>query len=107
GGGGGAVRRRCKPWWRRSAGSPFGPPSRARYGSVSGNWSAIRRSRKGWEMAVKPVDMSRFRVLDLSQNFSVDSPPFAFYEGPTIKWVKERAFEGGKAQLVGSTESIA
>jgi len=58
-------------------------------------------------MAVKPVDMSRFRVLDLSQNFSVDSPPFAFYEGPTVKWVKKMAFEGVNAQLISSTNHIA
>ena len=58
-------------------------------------------------MAFKPVEMSRFRVLDLSQNFSVDSPPFAFYEGPTVKWVKKMAFEGVNAQLISSTNHIA
>src|SRR3989442_6116171 len=63
--------------------------------------------RGGGRMALKPVDMSRFRVLDLSQNFSVDSPPFAFYEGPTIKWVKKMAFEGVNAQLISSTNHIA
>ena len=42
-----------------------------------------------------PYDLSKVKVLDLSQNFSMDSPPFAFYEGPTIKWVKKIAFEGG------------
>ncbi len=54
-----------------------------------------------------PVDFSQVRVLDLSQNFSVNSPPFAFYEGPTIKWVKKLAFEGVNAQLISSTNHIA
>src|SRR5207247_11259586 len=58
-------------------------------------------------MPFKPVEMSQFRVLDLSQNFSVDSPPFAFYEGPTVKWVKKMAFEGVNAQLISSTNHIA
>lgn len=54
-----------------------------------------------------PYDLSDVTVLDLSQNFSVDSPPFAFYEGPTIKWVKKIAFEGVNAQLIKSTNHIA
>src|SRR5919206_4362267 len=54
-----------------------------------------------------PYDLSRVKVLDLSQNFSVDSPPFAFYEGPTIKWVKKIAFEGVNAQHISSTNHIA
>ena len=58
-------------------------------------------------MAFRPADMSRVRVLDLSQNFSVDSPPFAYYEGPTVKWVKKMAFEGVNAQLIASTNHIA
>jgi len=58
-------------------------------------------------MAFKAADLSRVRVLDLSQNFSVDSPPFAFYEGPTVKWVKKMAFEGVNAQLISSTNHIA
>src|SRR3989304_3824328 len=56
---------------------------------------------------MQAVDFSRVRVLDLSQNFSVNSPPFAFYEGPTIKWVKKLAFEGVNAQLISSTNHIA
>src|SRR3989304_4885238 len=51
--------------------------------------------------------LRRVRVPDLSQNFSVNSPPFAFYEGPTIKWVKKLAFEGVNAQLISSTNHIA
>ena len=37
-------------------------------------------------------DLSKRRVLDLSQNFSIDSPPFAFYEGPTIGMPMDEAF---------------
>ena len=54
-----------------------------------------------------PYDLSKVKVLDLSQNFSMDSPPFAFYEGPTIKWVKKIAFEGVNAQHISSTNHIA
>lgn len=54
-----------------------------------------------------PFDMSRVQVLDLSQNFSMNSPSFAFYEGPTVKWVKRMAFEGVNAQLISSTNHIA
>src|SRR3989337_1045268 len=56
---------------------------------------------------MQAVDFSRVRGLDLSQNFSVNSPPFAFYEGATIKWVKKLAFEGVNAQLISSTNHIA
>ena len=56
---------------------------------------------------MRAADLSRVQVLDLSQNFSVDSPPFAYYEGPTIKWVKKLAFEGVNAQLISSTNHIA
>jgi arylformamidase len=48
-------------------------------------------------------DLSRLRILDLSQNFSTDSPAFARYEGPTVKWVKRISFEGVNAQYLGST----
>ena len=58
-------------------------------------------------MAMKSFDLSRCRVLDLSQNFSVDSPPFAYYEGPKITWVKKIAFEGVNAQHISSTNHIA
>ncbi|HBL31437.1 MAG TPA: cyclase [Acidobacteria bacterium] len=54
-----------------------------------------------------PYDLSKVKVLDLSQNFSADSPAFAFYEGPTVKWVKRLAFEGVNAQLISSTNHIA
>jgi kynurenine formamidase len=51
--------------------------------------------------------MSKVKVLDLSQNFSADSPSFAFYEGPTVKWVKRLAFEGVNAQFLSTTNHIA
>lgn len=54
-----------------------------------------------------PYDMSRVRVLDLSQNFSMNSPSFAFYEGPTVKWVKRLAFDGVNAQFLSTTNHIA
>ena len=54
-----------------------------------------------------PYDMSKVKVLDLSQNFSADSPSFAFYEGPTVKWVKRMAFEGVNAQFLSTTNHIA
>ena len=54
-----------------------------------------------------PYDMSKVKVLDLSQNFSMDSPSFAFYEGPTVKWVKRLAFEGVNAQFISTTNHIA
>ena len=58
-------------------------------------------------MVYVPYDFSRVRVLDLSQNFSIDSPAFAYYEGPTVKWVKRLAFEGVNAQLISTTNHIA
>ena len=33
-------------------------------------------------------------VLDLSQDWDTDTPRFARYDGPTIKWVNRVAFEG-------------
>lgn len=49
------------------------------------------------------LDLSKVCLLDLSQNFSVNSPAFARYEGPTVKWVKRIAFEGVNAQHISST----
>lgn len=50
-----------------------------------------------------PYDMSDVRIVDLSQDFSINSPAFARYEGPTVKWVKRIAFEGVNAQHISST----
>ena len=33
-------------------------------------------------------------VLDLSQNWDTNTPGFARYNGPSIKWVKRVAFDG-------------
>lgn len=44
-----------------------------------------------------------FRVLDLSQDFSVHTPAFASYDGPSIKWVKRLAFDKVGGQELTST----
>jgi kynurenine formamidase len=43
------------------------------------------------------------RVLDLSQDFSVHTPAFASYDGPSIKWVKRLAFEKAGGQMLTSS----
>jgi kynurenine formamidase len=43
------------------------------------------------------------RVLDLSQDFSVHTPAFASYEGPSVKWVKRLAFERAGGQMLTSS----
>jgi kynurenine formamidase len=43
------------------------------------------------------------RVIDLSQDFSVHTPAFASYEGPTVKWVKRLAFERAGGQMLTSS----
>jgi len=42
-------------------------------------------------------------VLDLSQNWDTNTPGFARYDGPTIKWVKRVAFEGVGGMEITST----
>jgi kynurenine formamidase len=42
-------------------------------------------------------------LLDLSQDFSMHTPAFASYEGPTIKWVKRLAFDRAGGQHLSST----
>ena len=37
-------------------------------------------------------------VLDLSQDFSVHTPAFASYDGPSVKWVKRLAFDRAGGQ---------
>ena len=39
-------------------------------------------------------------VLDLSQDFSVHTPAFASYDGPSVKWVKRLAFDKADAALL-------
>ena len=43
------------------------------------------------------------KVLDLSQNWDTDTPGFARYDGPTIKWIKRVAFEGVGGMEITST----
>ena len=42
-------------------------------------------------------------VLDLSQDFSVHTPAFASYDGPSVKWVKRLAFDKAGGQELTST----
>jgi arylformamidase len=43
------------------------------------------------------------RPLDLSQDFSVHTPAFAGYSGPSVKWIKRLAFEKAGGQEITST----
>jgi arylformamidase len=49
------------------------------------------------------VGFERMRVLDLSQDFSMHTPAFASYDGPSIKWVKRLAFDKVGGQEITST----
>jgi kynurenine formamidase len=42
-------------------------------------------------------------VLDLSQDFSMHTPAFASYDGPSIKWIKRLAFDKAGGQEITST----
>jgi kynurenine formamidase len=46
-------------------------------------------------------------VLDLTQDFSVHTPAFASYEGPSVKWVKRLAFERAGGQEITSTLHVS
>ena len=50
--------------------------------------------------AAQPIGLN---VLDLSQNWDVNTPGFARYDGPSIKWVKRVAFEGVGGMEITST----
>jgi arylformamidase len=50
--------------------------------------------------APQPIGLN---VLDLSQNWDVNTPGFARYDGPSIKWVKRVAFEGVGGMEITST----
>src|SRR5438046_7834152 len=52
---------------------------------------------------MKPIDLSHMRVIDLSQNWDVNTPSFATYEGPTVRWIKRPAFEKVGGQHIAST----
>ena len=43
------------------------------------------------------------KVLDLSQDFSVQTPAFASYDGPSLKWVKRLAFDRAGGQEITTT----
>src|SRR3954447_19540677 len=99
-------------WGRRCRGGSTS--RRPRRGGRGGTRSArtwvcasVGATQGGLPVVYVPYDFSRVRVLDLSQNFSIDSPAFAYYEGPTVKWVKRLAFEGVNAQLISSTNHIS
>jgi arylformamidase len=42
-------------------------------------------------------------VLDLSQDFSMHTPAFASYDGPSIKWIKRLAFDKAGGQEMTTT----
>jgi arylformamidase len=46
------------------------------------------------------------RALDLSQDFSVHTPAFASYTGPSIKWVKRLAFDRAGGQEITTTPHV-
>jgi arylformamidase len=47
------------------------------------------------------------RTLDLTQDFSVHTPAFASYDGPSVKWVKRLAFERAGGQEITSTLHVS
>ena len=49
------------------------------------------------------MDLSNMRIIDLSQNWDGNTPSFATYEGPTVKWIKRPAFEKVGGQFISST----
>ena len=44
-------------------------------------------------------DVRRSKAFDLSQDFSMHTPAFASYTGPSIKWVKRLAFDKAGGQI--------
>src|SRR2546430_6527623 len=52
---------------------------------------------------MQAIDLSKMRVIDLSQNWDMHTPGFATYEGPTIKWIKRVAFDKVGGQHITST----
>jgi arylformamidase len=47
------------------------------------------------------------KVLDLSQDFSMHTPAFASYTGPSIKWVKRLAFDKAGGQEITTTLHVS
>src|ERR671932_143696 len=47
------------------------------------------------------------RLVDLTQDFSVHTPAFASYDGPSVKWVKRLAFDKAGGQEITSTLHVS
>src|SRR5207237_1717852 len=47
------------------------------------------------------------KLLDLTQDFSMHTPAFASYTGPSIKWVKRLAFDKAGGQEITSTLHVS
>ena len=47
------------------------------------------------------------RLLDLTQDFSVHTPAFASYDGPSVKWVKRLAFDKAGGQEITTTLHVS
>ncbi len=47
--------------------------------------------------------MDAMRLLDLSQDFSMHTPAFASYDGPSIKWVERLALDRAGGQEMTTT----
>ena len=47
------------------------------------------------------------KVLDLTQDFSMHTPAFASYTGPSIKWVKRLAFDKAGGQEITTTLHVS
>ncbi len=47
------------------------------------------------------------KVVDLSQDFSWNTPAFAGYAGPEIKWVKHLAFDRAGGQYLSTTLHVS
>jgi arylformamidase len=52
---------------------------------------------------MNPDQTSSLHLIDLSQDWDINTPGFANYEGPTIKWIKRLAFERAGGQYIAST----
>src|SRR5437667_12852797 len=58
------------------------------------------RAWEGSSVAAAPVAL---KLLDLSQDWDTNTPGFALYGGPQIKWIKRVAFEGVGGMEITST----
>lgn len=53
------------------------------------------------------VDMAGAKAYDLTQDFSMHTPAFGSYVGPSIKWVKRLAFDKAGGQEITSTLHVS